>query len=148
MIKVLCFSSAWCLLFEKGTQVDTVEKVTSQSGRSFPLWPMTGATLLSNLSNENVGATIDREGSVSTEDLSRKLVSHTGSSSKLYSLSDCRLIIEFKYSFALPSMDFCVLKIDLVCVKRSLCLLSKISLLGCLWTVRSKSKISLERALS
>lgn len=86
MIKVLCFSSAWCLLFEKRTQVDTVEKETSQSDRSFPLWPMTGATLLSNLSNENVGATIDREGSVSTEDLSRKLVSHTGSSSKLCSL--------------------------------------------------------------
>lgn len=91
--------------------MDTVEKETSQSDRSFPLWPMTGATLLSNLSNENVGATIDREGSVSTEDLSRKLVSHTGSSSKLCSLSDCRLIVEFKVSFALPSMDFCVFKI-------------------------------------
>jgi len=97
--------------------VDTVEKETSQSDRSFPLWPMTGATLLSNLSNENVGATIDREGSVSTEDLSRKLVSHTGSSSKLCSLR-LSAIIEFKVSFALHSMDFCLLKFVLICVKQ------------------------------
>lgn len=45
--------------------MDTVEKKkeeeeAGQSECSFPLWPMTGATLLSNLSNENVGATIER----------------------------------------------------------------------------------------
>lgn len=60
--------------------MDTVEKVTGQSDCTFPLWPMTGATLLSNLSNENVGVTIERGGSVSSGNLLSKLVSHAGAS--------------------------------------------------------------------
>lgn len=43
----------WTQLGEKKTE-------TSQSDRSFSPRPMASATLLSNLSNENVGATIER----------------------------------------------------------------------------------------
>lgn len=45
---------------------------------------MTGTTLLSNLSNEYVSATIEREGgSVSSANLSSKLVCHATASCKL-----------------------------------------------------------------
>lgn len=56
--------------------METVEKKkkveAGQSEGSFPLWPMAGATLLSNLSNENVGATIERgeRGCVSSDNSS------------------------------------------------------------------------------
>ena len=66
--------------------MDTVEKRTSQSDCTFPLWPMTGTILLSKLSNEYVGATIERErGSVSSGNLSSKLVCHATASCKLVS---------------------------------------------------------------